>query len=401
MADWAPGRAETNPPGLIELRVPRTLFGIGALKGIADLVREIGSNKILIVTDPGVARAGIIADVQAALASGGLEAAVFDQCGPEAPVSSVEEVCRKARKGGYDLLIGVGGGSAMDATKAAGLLAANPDCSVQDLIEGRPPAKSLSKILIPTTAGTGSEWSTVAVFTTDTTDDRNYAYVTGANLPEAVIIDPELTRDLPARITGDAGIDALTHAIEAYTSARANLVTDMYASTAIKLVATSLGRAYAKGSEHVEERYRLSIAAAMAMLAGSVGGVGLAHFMNHALHHKKVQLSHGAKVGLLLPYVMEYNLVSGPERFAEIARLLGENTRDLSTADAALESVAAMRRLLSNLGVPQRLSEVGITEADIPGMVEELMSFQAIPMALQNPREVGPEEAREIFLKAL
>ncbi len=195
------------------------------------------------------------------------------------------------------------------------------------------------------------------MFTTDTSDDRNYAYLSGENLPDAVIIDPELTRNLPARITADAGIDALTHAIEAYTSSRANLVTDMYASAAIKLVVASLGPAYAKGSLRMEDRYRLSIASAMAMLAGSVGGVGIAHFMNHALHHKKIPLSHGAKVGLLLPYVMEYNLISDPEKFAEVARLLGENTRGLSTMDAALKSVAAVRRLLSDLGVPQRLSE--------------------------------------------
>jgi len=386
---------------VIDVKIPRTLFGVGALNGIADLVRSLGAEKVLIVTDQGVAEAGIVATVQAALGSGGLEAEVFDRCGPEAPVSTIETVRRMATDGGYDLLIGVGGGSVMDATKAAGLLAANPGSTIQDLIEGRPPAKSLDRILIPTTAGTGSEWSTVAVFTTDTGDDRNYAYITGKNLPEAVIIDPALTRDLPARITADAGIDALTHAIEAYTSSRANLVTDMYASTAIKLVTAGLGPAYAKGSLHIEDRYRLSIAAAMAMLAGSLGGVGLAHFMNHALHHKKVRLSHGAKVGLLLPYVMEYNLISSPEKFAEIARLLGENTGGLSTMDAALKSVTAVRRLLSDLSVPRRLSEIGITETDIPGMVDELMTFQAVPMAIQNPREVGPKEAAEIFRRAL
>jgi alcohol dehydrogenase len=386
---------------VIDIKIPRTLFGVGALNGIADLVRSLGADKILIVTDQGVADAGIVATVQAALGSGGLEAEVFDRCGPEAPVSSIEKVSRKAREGDYDLLIGVGGGSVMDLTKAAGLLAANPNATIQDLIEGRPPAKSLKKILVPTTAGTGAEWSTVAVFTTDTSDDRNYAYLTGENLPDAVIIDPELTKDLPAQIIADAGIDALTHAIEAYTSSRANLVTDMYASTAIKLVVASLGPAFAKGSLRVEDRYRLSIASAMAMLAGSLGGVGLAHFMNHALHHKKVSLSHGAKVGLLLPYVMEYNLISDPEKFAEVAQLLGENTSGLSTMDAALKSVAAVRRLLADLGIPQRLGEVGITEADIPGLVDELMTFQAVPMAIQNPREVGPKEAAEIFRRAL
>jgi alcohol dehydrogenase class IV len=344
---------------------------------------------------------GIIDSVQAALGSADLEADVFDQCGPEAPVSSVDELSRKAQEGGYDLLIGVGGGSVMDATKAVGLLAANPGSTVQDLIGGKVPAKGLKTILIPTTSGTGSEWSEVAILTTDTSDDRNYSYITPANLPDAVILDPELTRDLPARMTADGGIDALTHAIEAYTCSRANLVTDMYASQAIKLVTTSLGPAYAKGSLHIEDRYRLSIASAMAMLAGSLAGVGIAHFMNHALHHKKVHLSHGAKVGLLLPYVMEFNLVSGPEKFAEIARLMGENTCGLSTMDAALKSVSAVRRLLSDLGVPRHLSDVGITEADIPYLVDEFMTFQAASADFMNPREVGSQEVKEIFVNAL
>jgi alcohol dehydrogenase class IV len=386
---------------VMEIRVPLTRFGAGALNGIGEVVRRLGADKPLIVADQGVLRAGIIASVLSVLGSDGIEAEVFDQCGPEAPVSTVETLRRTAGDGGHDLLIGVGGGSVMDATKAAGLLAANPDATVQDLIEGRPPAKSLARILVPTTSGTGSEWSEVAVLTTDTDDDRNYSYITPGNLPDAVILDPELTRRLSARMTADGGIDALTHAIEAYTCSRANLFTDMLASTAIRLVTTSLGPAYAKASLRDEDRYRLSIASAMGMLAGSLAGVGIAHFLNHAFHHKKLPLSHGAKVGLLLPYVMEFNLISDPEKFGEIARLMGENTCGLSTMDAALKSVAAVRRLLTDLGVPQRLSDVGITEADIPYLVEEFMTFQSASADLMNPRDVGPEEAAEILRGAL
>jgi alcohol dehydrogenase len=385
----------------MEIRVPLTVFGSGALKRIGGLVTTLNASKPLIVTDPGIVRAGIIGSVLAALQATGIQADVFDQCGPEAPVTSIERVSRRAREGDYDLLIGVGGGSVMDATKAAGFLAANPETTISDLVEGRIPPSSLNKILIPTTAGTGAEWSSVAVFTTDTADNRNYSYVSMENLPQAVILDPELTRNVPARLAADAGIDALTHAIEAYTSCRANLVTDMFASGAMSLVAQSLGPVVAKSSIHDEDRSRLLIASAMAMLAASVGGIGLAHFMNHALHGKKTALSHGAKVGLLLPYVMEYNLASCPDRYAEIARLLGENTEGLSTMDAALLSVAAVRRFFCLLGVPQRLSDVGITKEDIPGFVEELMQYWAVPMAMQNTRDVGAEEAAEIFLEAL
>ena len=157
----------------------------------------------------------------------------------------------------------------MDTTKAASLLAANPGVTVRDLIEGKTAPRSVAKILIPTTAGTGSEWSSTAVVTTDTTDDRTYPYRSAGNYPQAAIIDPALTQDLAARATAETGVDALSHAIEAYTSCRANLVSDGYASAALSLIATSLRPVYAKGPLHMEERYRLSIAAAMAMAAGS------------------------------------------------------------------------------------------------------------------------------------
>jgi len=389
-----------GPNDVIEIRIPHTLFGVGAINGLGELVNRLSSSRALIVTDPGLVKAGIVATVQAALGSAGLEAEVFDRSGPEAPVSAIEELSRKVKDDGHDLLIGVGGGSVMDTTKAASLLAANPSLTVQDLIEGKPAARSVAKILIPTTAGTGSEWSSTAVVTTDTTDDRTYPYRSSENYPKAAIIDPGLTQDLAAKTTAETGVDALSHAIEAYTSCRANLLSDGYASTAISLISTSLRPAYAKGSLRMEDRYRLSIAAAMAMAAGSLAGVGLAHFMNHALG-KKAHIPHGAAVGLMLPYVMEYNLISDPAKFAEVARLLGEKTGRLSTLDAALKSVAAIRRLLSDLGMPQRLSEVGLTEADIPHLVDELITYQAFPIALMNPREVGPEEAAEIYLKAL
>jgi alcohol dehydrogenase class IV len=389
-----------GPNEVIDIRIPHTLFGVGAIESLGGMASSLSSGRMLIVTDPGLVAAGIVATVQAALSSAGLDAEVFDGCGPEAPVSAIEELARRVGDEGYDLLIGVGGGSVMDTTKAASLLAANPGLTVKDLIDGKPAPRSLAKILIPTTAGTGSEWSSTAVVTTDTTDDRTYPYCSDGNYPQAAIIDPALTQDLGARITAETGVDALSHAIEAYTSCRANLLSDGYASAALSLISTSLGPAYAKGPLRMEERYRLSLAAAMAMAAGSLAGVGLAHFMNHALG-KRAHIPHGAAVGLMLPYVMEYNLISDPPKFAEIARLLGERTARLSTLDAARKSVAAVRRLLSDLGMPQRLSEVGITAADIPYLVEELITYQSFPIAFMNPREVGSKEAAEIYLKAL
>lgn len=385
---------------VLEIQIPRTLLGVGAVNRIGDVVKSLGPSRPLIVTGPTVAKTGIIDIVQAALGAAGVEAAVFDRCAAEAPVSVIEQLTKTIRDGGYDLLIGVGGGSVLDTTKTAGLLAANEGVSVADFLAHRPPAESLRKVLVPTTAGTGSEWSPIAVVTTDTTDDRSCPFHAPRNLPEAVIIDPALTKDLPAKITAETGVDALAHAIEAYTCCRASVVSDMYAATAIGLIADSLGPAYAKGTQRLGDRYRLSVAAASAMLAGSIAGAGLAHFMNHALG-KKAGISHGATVGLMLPYVMEYNLVSDPAKFAELARLLGEDTAGMSTWDAAERSVAAVRRLLATLGMPQRLGEVGVTAADIPALVEELMALHPFPMTYMNARDVGPEDATSIYRRAL
>lgn len=385
---------------IIRVFIPQTMFGLGAINTIGDLTRGFAPSKILIVTDKGVVKAGIIDALKLPLNKAGFKADVFDKCGIEAPVSVIEELCRKIKDEKYDLLIGVGGGSSMDATKAASLLVANAGVTIQDLIKGRPVEKTVTKILVPTTAGTGSEWSLAAVVTNDNIDNRTYAFLSDKNYPDAVIIDPELTRNLPQKITADTGMDALTHAIEAYTSCRANIVSDMFASTAIRLVSGSLRQAYAKGSIYMDERYKISIAAALAMLAASHSGLGIAHIMNNALG-KKAHISHGSTVTLLLPYVMEYNLIANPAKYAEVAKLLGENTKnDLSLMDAAFKSVEAVRRLASDLGLPQKLSDVGITEGDIPDLVDELM-IHAPGIEFMNPREVSREDAIRIYTKAL
>jgi alcohol dehydrogenase len=385
---------------ILSVVIPQTLFGAGATAKLGELVRDFSPTNILIVTDPGVERAGLVETVKAPLSAAGFKPNVFSKCGVEAPASIIEELRDLIATGKYDLLIGVGGGSVMDTTKAASVLAANSGLTLQDLLEFRPAGASVKKILIPTTSGTGSEWSSAAVVTLDAVDGRTYPYFTPRNYPDAVIIDPELTRNLPARATAHTGMDALTHAIEAYTCCRASVVSDMFAVAAIKLIAESLRPAFAKGSCDMEHRYKLAMAASAAMAAGSVAGVGIAHFMNHGLA-RKAHTSHGSTVALMLPYVMEFNLVSNPAKFAEVARLLGEETYGLSVMDAAQESAVAVRRLLNDLEMPQTLTEVGVTEADIPELVDELMTYQSFPIAFMNPRDVSAEDAAAIYMSAL
>ena len=383
---------------VINVSIPQTMFGPGAVKKLGDVAKGFAPTRILIVTDPGLEKTDIIKTVSSQLEEAGFKPDVYNKCGIEAPVSAIEELASKVKNEKYDLLVGVGGGSNMDTTKAASIIAANDGITIQDLLEDKPVEKSLPKIVIPTTAGTGSEWSIVAVITNS--DGRTYPYFTPKNYPDAVIIDPELTRNLPQKITADTGMDALTHAIEAYTSIKANIVSDMFSSYAIKLISGSIRQAFSKGSINIEDRYKMSIAASFAMLAGSVGGLGIAHFMNVALG-KKAGITHGATVTLLLPYVMEFNMISNPGKYADIVRLMGENTIGLSDMEAARKSVEIVRSLSKDLGIPQKLSDVGITEADIPQLVEELMTYQTFPIGLQNPRDVSKEDAFKIYQNAL
>ena len=218
-------------------------------------------------------------------------------------------------------------------------------------------------------------------------------------LPDAVIIDPALTLNLPPSATADTGIDALCHAIEGYTSWKANIITDMVAEKVIKLVSDNLRIAYAKGSKHMEARYNMAIAAAFSMFALRTSGSYIVHSLSYPLGIK-AHLSHGTACALMLPYVMEFNLTGNMEKLAKVAELMGENTEGLSVREKAQKSIGAVRCLSADLGLPQRLGEVGLKETDIPEMVDYVFKFHAYQIE-NNPRYVSREDMAKILKAAL
>ena len=385
--------------GLINVRIPDTIIGLGAIDGIGEVAKTFEPNKILIVTDEGLVKAGIIDAVKKPLEKSGLTFNVFDRCEEEPPPSIVEELSQIVKTEKFDLLIGVGGGSSMDTAKAASVIALT-GMSMTDYmkvpfhekIEG----KIVPKILVPTTSGTGSEWSIVTPIYDKKNGGRANVVHAWENLPDKVIIDPELSLNLPQGITADTGMDALAHAIEAYTSCAANIISDMLASTAIKLISENIREVYAKGSQNVNARYNMSIAAALAMNAVVTGGIGLAHFMNESLG-PKARISHGKAVAMLLPAVMEFNLISGPQKFSQVAELMGENTNGLSALDGAAKSVDAVRRLLKDLELPQRLEDVGITKTDIPEIARQTYDASLPVIEALNPRDATIEDISKIL----
>lgn len=387
---------------ITNIKIPNTFMGPGAISNIGDMAKEFAPTRVLIVTDAGVAKAGVIDMVKAPLEEAGCKFDIFDSCETEPTIRFLEKLSQKVKAGKYDLLIGVGGGSVMDSTKVASMVAAN-GVSVYDMLGGKFPEKTIPKILVPTTAGTGSEWSVSAVVYDDKANNLTRVIHTLRIGADAVIVDPVLTANLPPRITADTGMDALIHAIEAYVGVKASIVSDMLACTAIKLVAENLRPACAKGSKNIEARNNMSIAASLAMLAGWVSNLGLVHTTGPALG-RKAHISHGASCTFTLPHVMEFHLLANPEKFAKIAELMGENTSGLSTLDAADKSIEAVRRLARDVGMPQKLSDasdVAISEADIPEMVEEVFREWGPLMKEINPRDVSPEDVTRIFVAVL
>ncbi len=388
-----------NTMDFVSVRIPDTIIGLGIINTIGDVLEKFNPTKILVITDMGLVKAGLVDAIRIPLEKTAYKFDIFNECESEPSISSIEALGQRVKAEKYDLLIGFGGGSVMDTTKVVCMIAINDGVSVYDLINGKGVEKTIPKILIPTTAGTGSEWSTAAVVSDDKANKMTKLISAPKNYLDAVILDPELTINLPKKVTADSGIDALTHALESYINIEASLLSDIFRGAAIQLIAENLPLAYAKGN-NIEARYKMAIAASLGMSLGGRGKMGLplVHFLGEPLG-KKAHITHGVSCALLLPHVMEFNLMSSPGKFARVAELMGENVAGLSLRDAAAKSVEAVRRLIEEIGLPQNLkeaSDVTITDAGIREMVEEVNSNHKL-----NTRDISSEDIAKIFRAAI
>lgn len=377
---------------------PRTRIGIGAAGDVGMLARELDATKSLILTSPSIVRSGLLDPVKTSLCTNSIAFDIFSECKPDAPIRLVKKCADIAKRGNYELLIGVGGGSVMDTTKAASVLTTAGE-DIHSLFGfDRVEKAGIPFILIPTTAGSGSEWSEVSVVTNEVDGLKKVIYSRHI-WPNAAIIDPLMSLNTPPKLTAESGMDVLCDCIESFTSWKANIISEMYSEKALRLTVDNLRIAYAKGSKHLEARYGLAIAAALALQAAMTGGGSIAHAMSYPVQMKG-NISHGASVALMSPHVMVHNLIANPTKFAKVAEIMGENVAGLSQMDAARKSVEALRKYSRDLRMPQSLSEVGITKEDIPGFVDFLFEFQLYAID-HNAREVTPEDATAIFEAAL
>ena len=388
------------------------LFGAGTARATGQEVRKTGANHALIVTDQNLVKAGVVEAILESLSEAGVGTTVFEGCVPEPSTVIIDQAVAQAKPHQPSAVIGLGGGSNLDVAKVTAAVLAHGGQAVDYFGEGKIPGPTLPLIAIPTTAGTGSEVSAVAIIE-DPARHLKLAVSSPLLRPRLALIDPQLTISCPPKVTAESGIDALTHAIEAYSNidfralpvpldqpapfSGKQPLTDVLAAEAIRLVGAHLRNAVYQ-PRNIAAREGMSLAALLGGMAFSNAGVGSVHAMQYpigAITHT----SHGLGNGLLLPYVMEYLVPSNPPAFANVAQWLGEDTSKLSTLEAAYRSVEAVHRLKAEIGIPARLSEIGIEESHLAQIAQTAASNQRL-MPL-SPRTVNATVLQSILRSAL
>lgn len=378
-------------------RIPAQItVGLGAVESVGAEVKRLGGSRAFVIADPNLQKAGISDRVMAALQGQGIEARLFVEVEPEPSVPSVESAAAAAKDYRCDVVVGIGGGSALDTAKAAVLLTRNPGVLEDYFGIGLVKQRGVPAILIPTTSGTGAEITPNSLFYVPALKEKK-AVVSPYTIPDVAIIDPLLTLTVPPGVTAATGMDALSHAVEAYTSLNASPLTDLYALEAIRLIGAHLRTAVANGGD-IPAREGMARASFYAGIAIGNAGTNIVHALAYPLQGQH-RITHGVANSLLLPYGMEFNALSNLCKFAAVADALGEPIAGLSPRTAAAKSADACRLLSLDVGIPQRMSAVGIRPEHIGALVDGAMKMTRL--WANNPRQVRPEDARAILEKAL
>lgn len=375
----------------------KTIFGAGTLSEVSKEAARLGGRKVFIVTGSTAKKLGMLKRIEESLETEGIKVVgTLEDIPPNSDVEIVEKGYQSAKSSGTDLLLTIGGGSIIDTAKGMNILLTEGGNLLEDH-QGtyllRRPLKPL--IAIPTTAGSGSE-ATFATVIRDNQQKLKISFISPYIAPDVAILDPELTLSMPAKLTASTGMDALCHAIESIHSLQNEPVADGLALHAIRLISQNLKEA-TKNGKNLEARSNMLIASNMAGLAFSNALVGAVHAMAHACGGL-CEVPHGIANAILLPYGMEYNLDYCPDRYALVAKAWGLETKGLSDKSAAKAVIEAIKSLTKELGLPQKLSEVGVKEEDIGKLAEDAISDGSI---YNNPREATEEEIAEVLKKAL
>lgn len=380
---------------IVQIRTPGTiLFGIGSRRELPQRAEALSKGPFLIVTDSGLVQAGVVKEIEGLMSDAGLEVNLFDGVEPDPEVGIVDKCLQRIVSTGAEAVIGVGGGSCLDIAKTASAMAKN-DGNITDYagIE-KLPQKGLPVILLPTTSGTGSEVTPIAVLS-DKKQQLKIGIVSPYLYCDMAIIDPELTTSCPPHITASSGMDTLTHAIEVYTNKFSVSIIDILALEAIRLVGQHLHKSVHCGSDLIA-RQGMS-------LASLYGGLGLGPVNTAAVHALAYPLGgmfnipHGLANSILLPYVLEFNLPACELKFAKIAEAFG--VRNINTIkEKASTAAEIVIKLSKDIGIPRHLRDIGIPEDAIQEMAVSAMKVTRL--LNNNPREVTFEDIKEIYQRA-
>ncbi|TKB27059.1 iron-containing alcohol dehydrogenase [Desulfopila sp. IMCC35006] len=378
-----------------------TLIGIGAAKEIPAKIKALGGSKPLIVTDKGITGAGITKQITDLLDGAGMKYVVFDETIPNPTDKNVEAGVAVYEKNSCDSLITLGGGSSHDCGKGVGLVIANGG-RIQDFEGVDKSTKPMPPyVAVNTTAGTASEMTRFCIIT-DTSRKVKMAIVDWRCTPGIALDDPLLMMGMPPALTAATGMDALTHAVEAYVSTIATPMTDSAAEKAIELIATHLRPAVANGQDIVA-REGMCYAQYLAGMAFNNASLGHVHAMAHQLGGF-YDLPHGECNAILLPHVCNFNLIAKMDRFVKIAKLMGENVDGLSPREAAEKALSAIKKLSTDIGIPAGLVELGkrygkeVSAKDIDTMTG---NAQKDACGMTNPRTPTDNDVKAIYKAAL
>lgn len=387
------------------------LFGRHATQQLGDLAGQLGIRRVLLVTDPILVKAGLVESVHVPFSESGIVVEVFSGGEPEPSTRAADAAIAAGRAFRPDAVLGLGGGSNMDLAKITAVILTHGGKPLDYAGDDKVPGPIMPLLCLPTTAGTGSEVSAATVLT-DTEQKIKVGVLSNYLRPRVAVVDPLLTVSCPPKVTADSGIDAMTHAIEAYTAVDnahfplpqgersvyqgRHPFGDMFAEKAIALIGKYLRRAVAHGAD-LDAREGMALAATLAGLAFSNVGVAAVHALEYPVGGA-THCSHGAGNGLLLPFVMRYNLPACHHQLAVIARLVGADVEGKSEDAAAEAAITAVEQLRQDIGIPLRLRDLGVKEEQLRSFAEKASGIKRILRV--NPRPVTADDLEGILRAA-
>lgn len=376
------------------LQPQKIVFGTGCIQTLVEDYKKLGYQRLFVLTAPPILP--LIEPTLAALKAAGTDIEVFDQIMAEPTLNDFNAIVEKARQFDADSVVGIGGGSVLDVAKLVAAFAHSDQQAADCFGTGFIKAKGLWFACLPTTAGTGSEVSPNAILL-DERDHLKKGIVSPYLIANAAYVDPKLTWTVPAKVTADTGMDALTHCIEAYTNKFAHPTVDIYALKGIQLIAANLETAV-KDGKNQEAREALALGSLYGGLCLGPVNTAAVHALSYPLGGE-FHIPHGLSNAILLPSVMKFNAETCPKRYAEVAAALLSSTSgssgDTNDIRLAQQGVDFIYRLAEAVGIPKKLTDLGIPQSAVDGMAKAAMEVQRL--LKNNPREVTEQDAKDIY----